>query len=154
MNFLVFFCLVNFQCELCKKPSPPCPCRPLLKSPPLFLHTHSNTWLCPTLHHPMDYSLSGSSTHGILQARILEWVAISFSRGSSRPRDRTQVSSIAGRFFTLSHQGSPPTLFWNICLPNLCYTTCTSRVGTRPFNNWLKELVFVAHQLYDHRQIV
>ena len=47
--------------------------------------------------------------------------------------------------FSLSHQGSPPTLFWNICLPNLCYTTCTSRVGTRPFNNWLKELVFVAH---------
>ena len=38
--------------------------------------------------------------HGILQARILEWVAFLFSRGSSQPRDRTQVSSIAGRFFT------------------------------------------------------
>ena len=49
----------------------------------------------------MDYSPPGSSVHGILQARILEWVAISFSRGSSRPRDRTQVSHIAGRCFNL-----------------------------------------------------
>ena len=49
----------------------------------------------------MDCSLPGSSIHGILQARILGWVAISFSRGSSRPRDRTQVSHIAGRRFTL-----------------------------------------------------
>ena len=52
---------------------------------------------CPTLCNPMDCSLPGSSVHGILQARILEWVAISFSRGSSRPRDRTQVSCIVGR---------------------------------------------------------
>ena len=44
----------------------------------------------------MDCSLAGSSVHGILQARILEWVAIFFSRGSSRPRDRTWVSHIAG----------------------------------------------------------
>ena len=43
---------------------------------------------------PMDYRLPGSSVHGISQARILEWVAISFSRGSSRPRGRTQVSPI------------------------------------------------------------
>ena len=49
---------------------------------------------------PMDCSPSGSSVHGILQARILEWVAISFSRVSSQPRNRTQVSCIAGRFFT------------------------------------------------------
>ena len=49
---------------------------------------------------PMDCSLPGSSIHRILQARILEWVAISFSRGSSQPRTRTQVSCIAGRFFT------------------------------------------------------
>ena len=49
----------------------------------------------------MDYSLPDSSTHGILQERILEWVAISFSSGSSRPRDWTQVSHIAGRCFTL-----------------------------------------------------
>ena len=49
---------------------------------------------------PMGYSLPGSSVHGILQERILEWVAISSSGGSSWPRDRTQVSHIAGWFFT------------------------------------------------------
>ena len=48
----------------------------------------------------MDYSPPGSSVHGILQARVLEWVAISFSRGSSWPRDQTQVSHIAGGLFT------------------------------------------------------
>ena len=55
---------------------------------------------CPTLCDPMDCSPLGSSVHGILQARILEWVAISFSRGSSWPRDQTQASCIAGQFFT------------------------------------------------------
>ena len=57
--------------------------------------------LCPALCDPMDCSPPGSSVHGILQARILEWVAISFSRGSSWPRDRTQVSRTAGRHFYL-----------------------------------------------------
>ena len=56
---------------------------------------------CLTLCNPMDCSPSGSSVHGILQARILEWVAISSSRGSSQPRDRTWVSRIADRFFTI-----------------------------------------------------
>ena len=55
----------------------------------------------PTLFDPMDYSLPGSSDHGILQARILQWVAIPSSRGSSQPRDQTQVSCTAGRFFTI-----------------------------------------------------
>ena len=54
-----------------------------------------------TLCDPMDCSLPGSSLHGILQARVLEWVAISFSRGSSRPRDQTRVSCIPGRRFNL-----------------------------------------------------
>ena len=49
----------------------------------------------------MDYSLPGSSVHGTSQARVLEWVAISFSRGSSQPRDRTPVSSIVDRCFTV-----------------------------------------------------
>ena len=49
-----------------------------------------------TLCDPMDYTV-----YGILQARILEWVAIPFSRGSSQPRDRTQASHIAGGFFTI-----------------------------------------------------
>ena len=56
---------------------------------------------CLTLYDPMDCSLPGSSLHGILQARVLEWGAISFSRGSSRSRDRTQVSHIPGRCFNL-----------------------------------------------------
>ena len=56
---------------------------------------------CPTLCDPMDCSLPGFSVHGILQARILEWVTISFSRGSSRPRDQTRVSCIGGRRFNL-----------------------------------------------------
>ena len=59
--------------------------------------THSEVKVaqsCPTLCDPMDYT-----AHGILQARILEWVAFPFSRGSSRPRDQTQVSRIAGIFF-------------------------------------------------------
>ena len=56
---------------------------------------------CPTLCNPVDCTVSGASVHGILQARILEWVAVPFSRGSSQPRDGTQVSCIAGGFFTL-----------------------------------------------------
>ena len=51
-------------------------------------------------NNPMDWSPLGFSTHGICQARILEWVAISSSRGYSKPRDGTRVSCIAGRFFT------------------------------------------------------
>ena len=61
---------------------------------------------CPTLFNPVNCSLPGSSVHWILQARILGWVAVSFSRGSSPPRDRTCDSCIAGGFFTMSHQGS------------------------------------------------
>ena len=57
--------------------------------------------LCLTLCDPVDCSLLGFSVHGILQARILEWVTISFSRGSSRPRDWTQGSHIGGRHFNL-----------------------------------------------------
>ena len=63
---------------------------------------------CPTLCDPMDCSLPGFSVHGIFQARVLEWVVISFFRGSSRPRDRTQVSCIVDRcFYPRSHQRSP-----------------------------------------------
>ena len=69
------------------------------------IHEHESesevaqSWL--TLCDPMDCSLPGSSVHGIFQARILEWIAISFSRGSSWPRGRAQVSLIACRRFTL-----------------------------------------------------
>ena len=60
---------------------------------------------CLTLCNPTDYSQPGSSVHGILHARILEWVAIPFSRGSSKSRDQTWVFCITSRFFTI---GEPP----------------------------------------------
>ena len=69
--------------------------------------------LYPTLCNPIDCSLPGSSVHGILQARILEWVAIFFSKGSSWPRDWTWVSCIAGRFFTI----------WATCNYFACFLT-------------------------------
>ena len=62
---------------------------------------------CPTLCNPMDYSPPGSSAHGISQARILELVAISFSKGSSQTRDQTCLSCTGRQIFNLqlSHQG-------------------------------------------------
>ena len=59
------------------------------------------TQSCLTLRNPMDCSPLDSSIHGIFQARVLMWIAISFSRGSSWPRDQTRVSCIAGRHFTI-----------------------------------------------------
>ena len=67
-----------------------------------FWSGHLKGKSCPTLCDPMDHTV-----HGILQARILEWLAFPFSRGSSQPRDRTQVSHIAGDSYQLSHKGSP-----------------------------------------------
>ena len=75
----------------------------------LYLFLYAKEYSCevkvaqlyPTLCNPMNYSLPVSSVHEILQARILEWVAILFFRGSSQPRDQTWVSSIARWFFTI-----------------------------------------------------
>ena len=67
---------------------------------------------CLTLCNSMDCSLPSSSVHRILQARILEWVTISFSRGSSQPRDRTQVSCTAGKFFTTEPPRKPSCCGW------------------------------------------
>ena len=72
-----------------------------------ILHTYNClpevlvTQSCSTLCNSMDYSPPGCSVHGIFQARILEWVAISFSRGSSQPKGQTWVSFIAARFFII-----------------------------------------------------
>ena len=66
------------------------------------------TQSCPTCCNRMDCSLPGSSVHGIFQAIVLEWIAISFSRGSSQPRDWTWVSQNCRQMlYHLSHQGSP-----------------------------------------------
>ena len=77
-------------------------------------HSHTTSWWfwysnwytyvsqsCLTVCHPMDFSLPGSSIHGVFQARILEWFAISFSRGFSQSRDWTRISYTAGRLFTV-----------------------------------------------------
>ena len=77
---------------------------------------------CPILCDPMDCNPPGSSVHGILQARILEWVAMTFSRGSSWFRDWTRVSHIAGRFFTIWVTGDASRVWekWVKCLGRLC----------------------------------
>ena len=66
------------------------------------------TQLCPTLCDPMDCSPPASSVHGILQARILEWVAISFSRGSSQSRDQNSVSGIGRQIFFMTEPPGEP----------------------------------------------
>ena len=77
----------------------PCPCRtrcPLPGKVKVLV-----IQLCPILYDPMDCSPPGSSVRGIFQIKIREWVAISSSRGSTSSRDQTQISCIAGRFFTI-----------------------------------------------------
>ena len=87
--------------------------RMLSPTPRGHTHTQGQSWpaervssvlvtqSCLTLCNPMDCSPPGSSVHGILQARILEWVAFPFNRGSSQPTDQTWVSWIAEGFFTI-----------------------------------------------------
>ena len=77
------------------------------------------------LCNPMDHSPPGSSIHGILQARILEWVVISFFRGSSQPRDWTQVSHIAGRCFNLWSTREAQYMYHNF----LIYSSADGHLG-------------------------
>ena len=111
------------------------------------------TQLCPTLCGPIDYSLLGSSVHGIFQAIVLEWIAISFSRGSSQPRDRTRVSRIVDRCFTvwginskLTFPSYIPTTAENLVLSSLM-KLCNSHIIHWPLNfrflsstNWQHKL--------------
>ena len=82
------------------------------------------TQSCPTLCSPINCSPPGSFVHGILQARILEWVALPFARGSSQIKDRTWVSHTESTFFTiwaiLESRRSREVLRWVLLLP-LCY---------------------------------
>ena len=87
-------------------------------------HEWMNEWIrvtqsCLMLCHPMDYSLPGFSVHGIFQARILESVAISFSRESFWPRDRTRVPCTAGRLFTIRTTRETKEKLAQSC-PTLC----------------------------------
>ena len=84
---------------------------------------------CLTLWDPWTVASPGSSVHGILQARILEWTAISFSMGSSWPRDWTWVSCTAGRRYHLSHHGSPLMYKIPLNLSHGCTAAYFSRLG-------------------------
>ena len=77
---------------------------------------HVHAYSCPTVCDPTECSPPGSSVHGTLQARILEWVTISFSRGSSWPRDQTQFSRIGGRHFNLwiTREAPPKFRCWSL----------------------------------------
>ena len=78
---------------------------------------------CPTPCNPMDCSLPEFSVYGIFQARVLEWVAISFSRESSQSRNRTQVSHIVGRHFTVwTTKGSPYSEYCHKILRGILHT--------------------------------
>ena len=81
-------------------------------SGPFYLLKVKVAQSCPTLCDPIDCSPQGSSVHGILQARILEWVAVPFSKGSSQPRDWIHVSHTAGRFFIVWATSEAPE-YWN-----------------------------------------
>ena len=76
---------------------------------------------CLILHDPVDHSPPGFSVHGILQARILEWVAMPSSRGPAQPRDWTQVSRISGGFFTIwaTREVGSICFLWEKKIPNL-----------------------------------
>ena len=76
-----------------------------------------------TLCNPMDYSLPGSSVHGILQARILKWLTIPFSRGSSQSRDQSQVFGIAGRFFIVWATWEAKDIY-DISITYVCVCVC------------------------------
>ena len=108
--------------------------------------------LCPTLCNPKDCSLPGSSVHGILQARILEWLAIHFSRGFSRPRDWTLVFCIAGRFFTIwaTGIGGKLSLYWINLICNLNYSQKKFRVQIASLMKSIRYLKGENYQVYTN----
>ena len=109
--------------------------------------------LCLTLCDPMDCSPPGSFVHGILQARILEWIAIPSSRGSSQPRDLTQsLPYCTWILYGLSHQESPGILEW-VAYPFSSGSspprnwTCISCIMGEFFTNWATREVLVGPPL-------
>ena len=117
---------------------------------------------------PHKHSLPGSSVHGILQARILEWVAIPFSRGSSQPRYQTQVSGIAGRFFTVWATseaflmgfpcGLPPWV--SLVAQTVKNLPAMKRPGLKPWvmkipwkREWLPTPVFLSGEFHEQRSL-
>ena len=104
---------------------------------------------CPTLCSPMDCLLPDSSVHGILQTRILEWVAMPSSRGSSQSRNQTGVSCIAGRFFTSWATREAPSTTGGFCallllllgFPGSSISKESATQCRRPeFNPWVRKI--------------
>ena len=97
---------------------------------------------CPTLCDPIDCSLPGSSVHGILQAIVLEWIVISFARGSSQPRARTRVSRIVNRHVTVWATREMYYLKFGNCFYRYCYflyncsQTLLLLMSTTTFLHW------------------
>ena len=100
------------------------------------------TQSCLTLLCPYGSSPPGCSVHGISQTRILERVAISFSRGSSQPRDPTRISCIAGRFFSTKPPGQPAVIIITLCKNHNSGIgkTVSSSVNFSPFYIWKTEV--------------
>ena len=120
-----------------------------LKASGKFLHSREDQMLvyhvCLTFCDPMDWSPPDSSIHGILQARRLESVAIPSSRGPSQPRDWTQVSCTAGRFFTVwaARESTLKNVFWPINSTNLYWVNCQVKcLGLFKAENWFKSTPF------------
>ena len=105
---------------------------------------------CPTLHDPEDCSLPVFTVHGILQARILEWVTMPFSRVSSLPRDRTHISHIAGGFFTTEPPGKPHMLLGEVEIICLRYK---SKLTSFSINENIEQLVQVTQLTSDRSRI-
>ena len=105
---------------------------------------------------PHGRSLPGSSVHGIFQARILEWLAISFSRGSSQPRDRTQVSCIVGRHFIVwaTREARMLLLLRRFSRVQLCATPDTAaHQASRPWDSPGKNTGVGCHFLLQCRKV-
>ena len=139
--FTVFFILLSFLSPLgkhhiiffqdytfCNASSTPYNANNLAIEPIKWVKSSEVAQSCRTLCDPMDWSLSGSSIHGILQARILEWVAVSFSRGYSWPRDRTQLSHIAGTHFNLWATREAHWTYSSLQFLKFCLSTYTSNL--------------------------
>ena len=110
---------------------------------------------CTTLYNPMDYSLPCSSVHGILQARRLEWIAVSFSRGSSPPKDQTDICYVSciGRWllYHWSHIGNPDMCTHVYVCVCVCVCVCV-HVGVLVPNIYLNSNKFyystTGHMIY------
>ena len=131
------------------------------------MHSHRDQWLgdrvcvcvkvkiyvtqsCLTLCDPVDYSPPGSSVHGISQARILEWVAIPFSRGSSPPRDQTQISCLAGRFSTIwATREASVCVRVRVCVCLQGWKDWYEGVG-RPWSSWVVSCKHVFLEVHSH----